>query len=238
MKKTVLKSLAIMLVACFSLSASAVELDGSKYQGITKIPDSPLDMWTTVDFTATDMSLNLANAAKFSSKITSKDTAGKLTVTGTLEPGNGSFTLTSSDNGASFEGKYSLNGNTVTTWLLCVPSELTPATQPTQELAEIVGSSDGYTSFLLIEMQGNTCCATADVSFNKEEGTWKMICDSQIVQKILGNMQGSYSLDGSNIYMKDSTGKNASGTIYDNGKYIKVPIGSAQGMALTLVLIR
>lgn len=238
MKKTVLKLFIIMLLACISFSASAVKLDGSMYQGITKVPGSPVDMWTTVEFTATDMNLNLANMVKFSGNITSKEVDGKLTVTGTLQPGDGKITLNSSDGGSSFEGKYSLNGTLVTTWLLNVPCELTPATQSTQELAEIVGSSDGYTSFLLIEMQGNTCCATADFSFNNADGTWKMICDSETIQKLLGNMQGTYSIDGSNIYFTDSAGVKASGTIYEDGNYIKSPLGSAQGMIITLLLIR
>ena len=51
-------------------------------------------------------------------------------------------------------------------------------------------------------------------------------------------MQGSYSVDGSEIVMTDSTGKTVRGSICDDGYYLKIPMGSAQGITLTLVLIK
>lgn len=238
MKKNVLKSLSLMFFACMTLSASAADLDGVTYQGIAKMPGQPVDLWTTVDINGSELKYNLADMATFSGNVTTKDVAGKLTVSGSLQPGDAPITLTSSDGGSSFEGKFTLRGTPLSTWLLRVPSELTPATQSTQELIDIVGNGNGYTSFVLVAMNGGMSCVTADFSLDKASGAWKITCDSEKLQQIFENLHGEYSIDGANITFTNSLGRSFSGTIYDNGNYIKSSLGSAGGVNLSLVLIR
>ena len=232
------KSLVMMLFASICFSASAADLAESTYQGILKLPGQPTDAWTTMDLSSSEITFNVANMAKYSGNITTTETAGKLTLSGTLQPGDCAYTLTSSDGGSSFEGKYTLGSVETDIWLLKVPSELIPATQSTDELADIVGSSDGYTAFIVANSRGNTVCITGDISFDKSAGTWKLASDTQAIQNLLTNMNGPYSIDGPDIYLTSTVGVKLSGKIYDGGNYIKVPMGHALEMEWTLVLIR
>ena len=80
--------------------------------------------------------------------------------------------------------------------------------------------------------------ATSDCTLNTADHTFTMTCDSPAMQKIFGNMQGTYKVEGDAIVLTDSTGKTVTGTIYLDGMYVAIPIGSAGGMDLSLILIR
>ena len=80
--------------------------------------------------------------------------------------------------------------------------------------------------------------ATSDFALNADDHTFSMTCDSQGMQKIFGKMQGKYAVRDGKIIMTDSSGKVVEGTVYDNGKYVTVPMGKSSGLTLDLILIR
>lgn len=51
-------------------------------------------------------------------------------------------------------------------------------------------------------------------------------------------MHGSYQVNDSDLVMTDASGNTVTGKIYDEGYYINVPMGTAQGIELSLILIR
>ena len=133
----------------------------------------------------------------------------------------------------------SLNGKMLDVWALKIPSKLTLTTLPIEELTSIIGSGDGYTAFVLIGLpQGQVMCSPAEFSIDSNTNTWKMTCDTPALQKIFSTAHGNFSVTGSQLLLTDSTGIQVTGTIYDNGNYIRVPAGEAQGISLTYLLIR
>lgn len=226
-----------IMFATFGASA-AVDLNGKHYQGIGKIKGQPIDCWVDMNFDDTDIEFNVSDAYKFGASYTAKAVGDKVTVTAKV-PGAVATTLTSTDGGSTFQGNISLNGQALNLWVLNVPAKIKPSEKPAAELESVIGDPDGYTAFVLVSLPGGQqMCATSEFAFNGGDKTFRMTCDSPSLQKIFGNMQGSYTVDGSEIVMTDSTGKTVRGSICDDGYYLKIPMGSAQGITLTFVLIK
>ncbi|MBD5232449.1 MAG: hypothetical protein HDS66_09930 [Bacteroidales bacterium] len=234
--KKVTFALAALLIC---LSASAADLfKGCRYQGIGKIQGQPIDAWVNMTVDDGDLEFNMANTFDFAAEYTVSGTGDNATMSVKM-PGSGTVPLKTADGGSSITGSFTRLGQKIDLWLLRIPTQLTPSTLPASELDGIVGSSDGYTSFVTIKLpNGQEMCATSDFILSAADHSFKMTCDSPAMQKIFGTMQGSYQVNGSNLVLTDATGKTSSGEICDNGNYIKIPMGSAQGMTLNLVLIR
>lgn len=233
---TAIIAIAALFVA-FTASA-AVNLNGKHYQGIGKIKGQPIDFWVDMNFDDTDIEFDVSKAFNFGAAYTAKTVGKKVTVTAKI-PGSTPAILTSTDGGETFQGKISLNKQPVDLWVLSIPANLKASDKPAAELEAVVGDADGYTAFVLVGLpQGQTMCATSEFAFNGADKTFKMTCDSPAIQKIFSTMQGTYKVEGSELTMTDSTGKTVTGTIYDDGYYLKVPLGSAQGISLTLILIK
>lgn len=232
------KIFAATLMALTMLAAHAVTFNGNHYEGIAKLAGQPIDFWTVTNMDDEDIQINLGEAFKFMAGYTAK-TVGQTTTLTLKAPGGGTGSLKTADNGESLEGSISINGQSFKLWLLKVPKKKAASTLSADELAATVGSPDGYTAFVRVSMpNGGKMSATSDFSLNAGSKTFKMTCDSPAMQKIFGTMQGSYSIEGDKIVMHDSAGKTVTGTIYNDGTYIEVPMGSAQGMTLDLILIR
>lgn len=237
-----IKTLFVMLFMAFLWAANSfgapADLNKYHYQGIGKIPGQPIDSWVDFLFDDTDIEINVSDTYNFAASYKATKVGDKITIS-LKAPGRPATTLTSTDSGSTLTGKLALYGQTLDLWLLKVPRRLKPAAIPASELEGVIGSEDGYTAFVLIGLaDGKTMCATSDFLFNPADKSFKMTCDSPSLQKIFSTMQGTYSVQGSDVVLTDSTGKTVKGTAYDDGYYIKVPLGSASGITLTLVLIR
>ncbi|MBD5189287.1 MAG: hypothetical protein HDS95_03310 [Bacteroidales bacterium] len=235
-----MKNVTILLTAlliCFSASAADL-FKGSRYQGIGKIKGQAIDAWVNMTVDDGDLEFNMANSFDFAAEYTVSGTGDNATMNVKM-PGSGVVPLKTTDGGASITGSFTRLDQKIDLWLLRIPNQLTPSTLPSSELDGIVGSSDGYTSFITIKLpNGQEMCSTSEFSLSAADHSFKMICDSPALQKIFGTMQGSYQVNGNVLSLTDAAGKTVTGEICDNGNYIKLPIGSAQGMTLNLVLIR
>lgn len=238
--KIVLPTAMTAVLAFSSLAAIAAPatLDGKHYQGIAKIPGQPIDCWVDLECDATDFDFNVAETFKFSAGYMATATGDNMNIKVTV-PGGAVTTFTSSDAGSSLEGKITLNGQALSVWVLQVPSTLTPSAKTGAELDAVVGSSDGYTAFVRIGLpNGQLMCATSEFALNSADHTFSMTCDSPTISQIFGKMHGSYQVNGSDLVMTDASGNTVTGKIYDEGYYINVPMGTAQGIELSLILIR
>lgn len=226
-----------IMFATFGASA-AVDLNGKHYQGIGKIKGQPIDCWVDMNFDDTDIEFDVAKSFNFGAGYTAKALGDKVTVTAKV-PGSAPAVLTSTDGGSSFQGKVSLNGQAIDLWVLSVPASIEPSDKPAADLEAVIGAPDGYTAFVLVGLpDGQLMCATSEFAFNGADKTFRMTCDAPSLQKIFSTMQGSYKIEGSNLVMTDSKGNTTTGTICDDGYYLKVPMGSAQGITLTLIMIK
>lgn len=239
MNKTILKVCSMLTIVMMCFSASAADIfKGTRYQGIGKIKGQPIDAWVNMTIDDGDLEFNMANSFEFAAEYTSTGQGQTGTMTVKM-PGSGTVPLKTTDGGATLTGSFTRLDQKIELWLLRIPMQLTASTLPTAELDEIVGSSDGYTAFVTVALpNGQEMCATSEFTLSQGDHSFKMICDSPAVQKIFGTMHGSYKVDGNNLVLTDSTGKTAQGAICDDGNYIKIPMGSAQGTTLNLVLIR
>lgn len=236
------KQLFITLIAVISLicpaMARALDLDGARYEGQAKLAGQPIDFWTVVTFDDEDADFNIANAIKPSGEYTLTGTGDNLTLT--IKIGTGKYILKSTDGGGSFTGTITARDNKFTLWILKVPAKQVAATEPTPELDKIVGAEDGYTAFLHVVQQGGALCIPADLTFDSANHGCKVTFDNATFQKMFGNLQScKYNVEGSKITLSSTTVDfTATGTIYDSGNYISIPLGNAQGMTITLILIR
>lgn len=237
------KTIVIMLLVAFgwaaqSINAAPSPLNGKHYQGIGKIKGQPIDCWVDLLFDDSDVEINVSDTYRFAASYTAKTVGNKTTVSAKI-PGSPAATFTSTDGSSTLQGKLTLNGQAIDIWVLSVPAKLKQADKPAAELEKVVGDPDGYTAFVLIGLpNGQKMCATSDFVFNAADKSFNMTCDSPSIQKIFSTMHGSYRVDGNELVMTDATGKTVRGTLYDDGYYIKVPMGSASGITLSLVLIK
>ena len=234
--KKVFAAAVLAFMAVFS--AFSADFNGARYDGIAKLGGQPIDFWTVISFDNGKAVVNMANTTKFRGAYEQTTADGKTTVTITTTSGS-KIVLTSSDDGASLVGKLSSFGKDYDVWVLKVSATQTASTLPDSELDAVVGSSDGYTAFVRVMMpNGALMSATSDFALNADDHTFSMTCDSQGMQKIFGKMQGKYAVRDGKIIMTDSSGKVVEGTVYDNGKYVTVPMGKSSGLTLDLILIR
>lgn len=229
-------ALAAILLTLFG--ASAAGLNGSRYQGIAKIKGQPIDCWVDMNFDDTDIEFNIANTFNFGAGYTLNSAGDNWTVTAKV-PGSAPAKLTSDNGGGTLQGNISLNGNSLALWVLKVPATLTPSDKPAAELEKVIGDADGYTAFVIIDLPGGQkMCATSEISFDAANKTYKMSCDSPSLQKIFSTAYGSYKVEGSSLVLTDAAGHVTQGSIYDDGYYLKAPMGSESGITLTLVMIK
>lgn len=226
----------VLLFSAFNAEAAAFNMEGKVYEGIGKLAGQPLDFWTTVTFDDEDADISIAGAFTLSGAYTATKTGQ--TVSLSVKMANGkSYMLKSTDGGSSFQGDVTLNGQTVKLWVLEVAATHKAADLTPEELKNILTSPDGYTSFIIVGINGGKMSVTSDFTFNSD-GTYTLTCDSPAIQKIFGNAKGTFTVGQSYVTLTDSTGKTVTGKIYDNGTYIDIPFGTSGGTTLSMVLIR
>ena len=239
MKKLIANVGYALIIAFSCLNASAADIfKGSHYQGIGKIKGQPIDAWVDMVIDDGDLEFNMANSFEFAAECTTSGQGDKATLSVKM-PGSGTVPLKTTDGGSTLTGTFSRLGQQIDLWLLKVPKKLIPSELSSTELDNIVGSTDGYTAFITVDMPNSQkMCATSEFTLSSADHSFSMICDSPAVQKIFGKMQGTYTVNGNTLELTDTTGTKAGGKICDNGNYISIPMGGAQGINLTLVLIR
>lgn len=234
MKKLVFILLVNLLLTGFT--AKAVKLDGAYYEGIGKVNGKPLDLWVTIEFDDEDAEVNLGKVSSFSGAYTQTGSGSNATVTIKV-PGGNTGTLKTSDGGESFSGTMKTHAGNVELWILKVASRHKKVEMGAEELRETVSSPEGYTSFAKLITSSGTACATSDFEF-KPDGRFTLTCDTPSLQNIFSNFKGTYSIEGSELKLTTDNGQTLKGTIYDQGNYISVPIGSKSGMDMTIIMIR
>lgn len=217
--------------------ATANNVSDFMYEGIAKVKGHPMDFWTTINFNGDQARIKLASSVtiKGGYSLTSNGDKCDLIVDSTTGK---HIELSSADGGSTFEGTVPFRGGTAQVWLLRVPKEHAPCSMADNELDKIVGSSDGYTAFVRIKMQNMLMSATSDFSLDVADHSFSMKCDTEGLQKIFSTMHGSYKVADGKIVMEDSIGMTVTGTVYDNGSYIIIPMASSAGTEIELVLIR
>ena len=230
------KKIAIILsLILFPIVASALNLNRAQYVGIGKIDGAPLDFWTTLEFDDEDGEVNIGNVYKFLAAYNKSESAGNINVTLTV-PGNKKCVLKSTDGGESFQGVMPLN-KTINLWLLKVPSKLKVADGTSEDLYQTISSPDGYTSFVQLRKGGGVFSVTSEFLL-AEDNYFSIVCDTPSLQEIFTNIRGTYSVEDNKLILKLVTGNTLTGTIYNDGNYITIPVGSKDGMEMTIILIR
>lgn len=234
MKKLAFAFFAIFMIMVFP--TKAIKLDGTYYQGIGKIEGNPLDYWVTIEFDDEDAEVNLGNVSSFDGGYTLKGSGNNATITIKV-PGGHSGTLNTSDGGESFEGTMKTHAGNVKLWILKVAGRHKKVEMGEAELKKVISSPDGYTSFVKLVHSGVTGCVTSDFEFTPE-GRFGIRCDTPSLQEMFANIKGTYSVEGSEVKFTTDNGQTLRGTVYDNGNYITIPVGSKGGMDMTIILIR
>lgn len=224
----------LILVTAFNCLAAPANLKGCKYVGIAKVNGSPIDFWVSVEFDTQDAEVNVGNAYNFFALYTASGDSNTITID---VPGSPKCILKSQDKGESCQGTLTINGNSMKLWLLKIPRKLKIAEVETEELRKIVSSPEGYTSFVQLSKGGGLFCVTSDFFFHKD-GLFEISCDSPSLQQIFENMRGRFDIEGSQVNLNLNSGASITGTIYDNGNYISIPVGTKDGMDMTVILIR
>lgn len=220
-----------------STIATAYNVSDFMYEGIAKVKGHPLDFWTTINFNGDQARIKLASSVTIKGRSSLTSNGDKCYLIVDSSTGK-HIELSSADEGSTFEGTVPFRGEAAQVWLLRVPKEHTPCSIADNELDKIVGSSDGYTAFVRIKMQNTLMSATSDFLLDATDHSFSIKCDTEGLQKIFSAMHGSYKVAGGKIVMKDSTGMTVTGTIYDNGSYIIIPMTRSAGMEIELILIR
>lgn len=234
-----MKRLTFALFAIFiltSVGAKAVKLEGAHYEGIGKIDGKPLDYWVTIEFDDEDAEVSLGNVSNFMGEYTQTGSGANATVTIKV-PGGNTGTLKTSDNGESFEGTMKTHAGNVKLWILKVAGRHKKVEMGAAELKETVSAPEGYTSFVKLTQTSVTACVTSDFEFTPE-GRFGITCDTPSLQEMFANIKGTYTIEGSEIKLTTDNGQTLTGTVYDKGNYITIPVGSKGGMDMTIVLIR
>ena len=235
MMKTLFKR--ILLVAfVLSIGINANAFKGY-YQGIGKMAGKPSDLWVSLELDGEDADFNIGETYKFMGAYTVTGSGDNLTVTIKV-PGRPECILKTDDGGDTFTGKVSLPmDQNLDLWLLSVPKKLKPAEESAETLKSIVGSPDGYTSFLLMYQQSGVYCVTSEIGFTPE-GRFSIEADTPTLQELIGNMKGSYSIEGNKLILKTDKGPVLNGNIYNEGKYIKIDLSQSGRSNLSMILIR
>lgn len=233
MKFSMKKIISFFILGICFLSANAFK---GYYQGIGKMAGKPSDLWVTLELDGDDGDYNLGDAYHFLGAYTTTGSGSNFTVSIKV-PGMPNSVLKTTDGGESFEGKISLPMNqNLDLWLLKVPKKLKPAEESKEALTEIIGSPDGYNSFLLMKQNSGIYCVTSEVAFSN--GRFSLYADTPTLQDLLHNMKGEYEVEGNKLKLKTDKGYILDGEIFNNGNYIKIDLGSGAGMKLSIILIR
>lgn len=226
----------LILLGTLNCLAAPSSLKSSNYVGIGKVDGSPIDFWVSIEFDDQDAEVNVGNVYNFFAPYTQSRNGNSSTITLSV-PGSSKCALQSRDNGESCQGTITLNGKSIKLWLLKIPRKLKKAEQSEEELTEILTSPEGYTSFVKLIKAGGLFSVTSDFFFNKD-GCFGISCDTPSLQSIFENIKGVFNVEGSEVKLKLDTGSTISGSIYDNGNYITIPVGIKDGMDMTIILIR
>lgn len=224
-----------MAIIGLVLTASAINYNGAHFQGIGKVAGKPLDFWVDIEMDDEEADINIGNINKLTAEYKPGGTTSKPTFSVQV-PRSTTAVFKSDDGGESYTGTIKINGLTIDLWFLKVPRKLKPSQLTDEELNKIISSPDGYTCFAQLETQGILACVTSDFTF--ADGRFDMQCDSAEIQKMFSNFNGTYSVENGQLNLVAATGTKLTGKIYDNGKYLVVPVGSKGGMTLKLILIR
>lgn len=239
----------LFIVLCISLfipfAAPALKMNGKHYQGIAKNADTgePIEFWVDIEFDDEDVIVDIGKVYNFMApyQVTGGDNSATIS---TKMPGfNVPISFTTKDGGSTLTANFKepIKGIKINLWLLKVPRKLKKAQQSQEELMEIVTSADGYTCFMEIKRDGNVFCVTSD-AFLYPDASFKVIQDATRLSELFKDqLDGTFRIDGADIFLKLS-GKEHKGEIYDNGNYIKIPVGalgsSNTTTQITLNLIR
>lgn len=227
------------------LTSSALKMNGKHYQGVAKNADTgePIEFWVDIEFDDEDISVDIGKVYTFLApyKVTGDDNTATIS---TIMPGfKVPITFKTNDGGSTLtaEFKEPNKGIKLNLWLLKVPRKLKKAEQTSEKLMETLTSPDGYTCFMEIKRGGNVYCVTAD-AFMAPDGSFTVKQDSERLSELFKDqLDGSFTIEGADISLKLSE-KEYNGEIYDNGNYIKIPIGnfgsSSSNSTTTLILIR
>lgn len=145
--------------------------------------------------------------------------------------------LTSDDGGESFIGSMNFNNVIMSIWILRdfhsgFPTSINPV------ILKDILVSDTYNAFCQVEMDGQFLCVPGEFEFDKN-GRFALICDSSEVQKMFGNIRGTYELtDDDDLKLKTDAGPVLTGQVWQQGSKIVIPVGNKSGMSLTIYLIR
>lgn len=229
-------ALVFLLAMLFPFSMKSVNLNGAYYEGIAKMKGKPIDGWLSLELDDEDAEINFCNKINFAAPYTQSAMGDKVTLTVAV-PGNPKAVFTSEDGGDTFQGVLNFNGQKFESWVLRVPKKLKKATLPDKELEAILSSPEGYTSFCVMENAEGKASITSDFSFSPE-GHFSMICDSQAMQNHFRNLKGTYQVSDGKVILNAGNGVTLTGDIYDDGRYIKIPLGKGAGINWTIILIR
>lgn len=227
--------LLLMSVLGLFLTTSALSYNGAHFQGIGKVAGKPMDYWVDIEMDDEEADISIGELYRFTGVYTASGTTARPAFTVNI-PRVGKVLFQSDDKGESYTGTVKHNNETIQLWFLKVPRKLKASQLPDNELYDIISSPDGYTCFAQLETRGTLLCVTSDFSF--DDGSFQMMCDSAEIQKMFSNFKGTYSVEGGSLNLVASTGTKMNGKIYDNGKYLEIPVGSKGGMTLKLILIR
>ena len=233
------KNLLIIILTVFltGLNANAISLKGL-YEGVGKVKGQPVDCWTTMELDGEDAEIVCGGYLNVMGEYTATGSGNNITLTVSL-PGNPKVILKSTDGGESFTGKLTINKLEIELWLLKVAKKHKPTEMSNEELGAIVNSEDGYNCFMICESSHMLICVTCDFNFSKD-GKFALQCDNSSMQQLLNNFKGTYTIEDGKVIMKTTKGITLTGTIYDKGCYIDIPIGmSESGVEMkSLILIR
>lgn len=236
MKKHVILFLVSVFFTVFNMNA--VKLKGSKYEGAARAKGNAYDYWVTMEMDAEDAEFNVANILNFMGEYTDTQSGKNVTISIKI-PGKPNAVLKSTDGGESFSGQMKTDLGDLELWLLKVAKKHKPTEMPNEELTNILNSEDGYTCFMIVNVNGKLGSMTGELKFYKD-GRFRLLCDNQTMQEILKNFKGSYKVENGVVILDTERGVVMKAPVYDEGIYIDVPVNlSASGITIeSLKLIR
>lgn len=239
-----LKKLIIAMLIMAPFCGHAIKMSGKHYQGIAKNTEGdPIEFWVNVEFDDEDAEVNIGEVYSFMAPYKVSGTDKNATISTKL-PGFGTpLDFKTTDGGSTLTALFSAPHKNVkmNLWLLRVPRKLKKTALPTEQVVQTVTSSDGYTCFMEFKRGDSDYCITSEAALTPD-GKFKINQDSPKLREMFDNqLDGKFSVDGGNITLSIS-GRTFSGEIYDDGKYIKIPLGRLPGLGtqndVTLILIR
>ncbi len=212
-----------------------VSLNGNYYEGLLKFPGQPMDGFCTFKFDESGVLVNIAAIAQVPLECSASEAAGKILLKIT---GNCTGTLTSRDNGSSFDGRFTFGDQKTQVWVVKVNENHETPTMEDSELAAIIGNPDGYTGFFLFVDKSMVGCIPTEVTMN-DDSTFSFTLDNATLQQLFKKEPLGYKIVDKKMVVTLPGGYELSGNIYDDGTYISIPFGRQQGGTdIALFLIR